>query len=511
MISPFFIIVPSLDLTHMPLCLPLRLALTLFLSSLACTAWADEDDTRQLLNKIDRTMAERERAHRVDTDPAKDNASLITIEGRTYNVQNTLEDLGPAIYVTLNLRQWSKVRQFVERYRQLPGHEPALVSMAEGMLARQDKHYGQAIASLRRAVAQNPSFARAKLELARALFEDNQSREAKALFDEVAQSTVPEQVVPVLEGYQGALRERDSWHGSVSMGTGYNSNINQGNGMTTRTQVCSFFECIETNRKMPVPIRSSSLVYDAVAERRFQIEGNHHLLVRGLSYGNYYHRHKEDEPQTYYDDNTSVIYVGYNYLSALDDVSVSPLFESYWGDRHNKYQATGLRTEWKHTLTERLQLIAQAQQKHFRFQGRERDYFENYDERMVGGSASYLLGSQTLVYGGLTYTRRTQPQVSARNKEYMASLGLYRMFDVGINLNATALYRRTRYDEADTFLGGLREDRQQIYIANLAVPRFKFAGLVPSLYVKRTVNASSIDWAYTYRQTEVALKVEKSF
>ena len=30
----------------------------------------------------------------------------------------------------------------------------------------------------------------------------------------------------------------------------------------------------------------------------------------------------------------------------------------------------------------------------------------------------------------LTYTRRTQPQESASNKEYMASLGLYRMFDV---------------------------------------------------------------------------------
>ena len=129
----------------------------------------------------------------------------------------------------------------------------------------------------------------------------------------------------------------------------------------------------------------------------------------------------------------------------------------------------------------------------------------------MGGSASYLLGGQALVYGGLSYTRRTQPQESASNKEYMVSFGLYRMFGVGLNLNATALYRRTRYDEPDYFLGGLREDRQQVYIANLSMPRFKVAGVVPNLYVKRTINASTIDWAYQYRQTEVALKLEKSF
>lgn len=495
----------------MSMCLPVRLVLMLAFTLLAGAAGADEDDTRRLLNKIDRTVNERERSHLIELDPATDDSSLITIEGRTYNVQNTLEDLGPAIYVTLNLQQWPKVRQFVERYRQLPGHEEKVVLMAEGMLARQEKRYGRAIAHLRAAVAMDPAFVRAKLELARALFEDNQSREAKVLFDEVAASAVPEQVIPVLEGYQGALQERRSWHGSVALGAGYNSNVNQANGMTTHTDVCDFFGCYRFSRKMPEPIKSSSLVYDAVAERRFQIDGHHHVLVRGLSYGNYYHRHKEDEPETYYDENTSVIYAGYNYLSALNDVSVSPLFESYYGDRHNKYQASGLRLEWKHTLTERLQLSLQGQQKHFRFQGEERDYFENYDERVVGGSASYLLGGQTLVYGGLTYTRRTQPQESASNKEYMASLGLYRMFDVGMNLNATALYRRTRYDEPDYFLGGLREDRQQIYIANLAMPRFKVAGVVPNLYVKRTINVSTIDWAYQYRQTEVALKLEKSF
>lgn len=490
-----------------------RVALLCFSALCSTALLADDDDTRLLLNKIDRGAEARERANLGAPDPAENDASLITIQGQTYNVQNTLEDLGPAIYVSINLQQWGKVRQFVERYRELPGHEPALVEMAEGLIARSERRYKQAIAHLRKADELQPGFVRARLELARTLFEDNQTREAETLFREVAATDVPEQVLSVLGEYHKGIALRREWHGSASLGFGYNSNINQGNGMTTSTQVCSvFFECFDYTRQMPRKISASSLVYDAAAERRFQITGNHHLLVRGLTYGNNYNRHSdEDDVKTWYDDNTSVLYAGYNFQSALNDVSLTPLFENYYNDHHTKYQASGVRGEWKHNLSNRLQLGLQAQHKHFRFQGEQREYFDDYDERQIGTSLSYLLDPRTLVFGSMTYTRRSQDADTASNREYMGSLGAYHSFDIGVSLSLIGLYRSTRYDEPDAFLGGLRKDRQQIYIANLSMPRLAFAGVVPSLYAKRTVTDSSIDWAYSYRQTEVALKFEKTF
>jgi len=49
---------------------------------------------------------------------------------------------------------------------------------------------------------------------------------------------------------------------------------------------------------------------------------------------------------------------------------------------------------------------------------------------------------------------------------------------VGVILNLmAALYRTTRYDEPDYFLGRLREDKQHIYIANLEMPRFALGGV----------------------------------
>jgi len=488
-----------------------RIVLPLLLALISFPALADEDNTRRLLNQIDRTVSEREQSYLPQEPRGIDPSSLITIDGTTYSVQPTLEDLEPAIYVSINLHQWEKVRQFLDKYRTLPGHEAALVAMAEGMLAREDRDYSGAIAKLNVALQNNPDFVRAKMELARVLFEDNQSREARALFGEISTSGIPEAARPVIEGFQTALDERDAWHGSFSVGLGYNSNINQENGQEDTFQVCYFFGCFPSTRKMPDPIKSSSAAYDLTLNRRVPLSGHHNILLRGISYGNFYRKHKEADPDVYYNDNTSIVYAGYNYLDARHDIAVTPLFENYYSNRSTLYQAAGLRLDWKYNLTRSLQLGFNAQHKHLYFKGDVRQYFDNYNENQIGVYGSYTLNPKTALFGGLNYTRKLREQAAARSKEYMANIGVYRVFDAGFNINAVALYRHVRNDEEDLFLGGQRKDNQRMLIVNLGMPRFAFKGITPNLYWKRTVNHSSIDWAYQYRQTEVALKLEKRF
>jgi len=497
---------------HIRVAALLLAALALPFALVPAVAQADEDDTRRLLNQMERGAAERERSQLVEEAPAGvDPASLITIGGTTYSVDNTLADLGPAIYVAINLRQWDKLRQFVDKYRRLPGHEVPLVLMAEGMLAREARDHRLAAARLRQALAAQPDFLRAKLELARVLFEDNQSAEATQLFAQISTAGIPDPVRPVIEGFQNALALRDAWHGSLSLGLGYNSNINQANGREDRLEVCYFFGCYSTTRKMPDPIASASLVYDLTLERRLQLAGHHHLLLRGIGYGRRYDKHQQGNPDVHYDEDTAILYAGYNYLDAQDDLALTPLFEHYRSDRQAKYQAAGLRLDWKRRLDERWQLGANAQRKRLRFQADARRYFDDYAESQYGVHASYMVDSATALYGGLGYTRRMQPEATARSRERMANLGVYRGFEAGVTLNATALYRHIRNDEADQFLGGRREDHQRILILNLGLPRLAFQGIVPNLYLKHTINDSNIAWAYRYRQTEAALKFEKRF
>ncbi|MGO3746647.1 MAG: hypothetical protein ACTJG9_14780, partial [Alcaligenes aquatilis] len=90
--------------------LPLLCLLLVMASS---AVQANDDDTRRLLNQIDRNLNERERSHLVEeTPPDVDPSALITINGTTYSVDATLTDLEPAIYVAINLQQWAKVDQF---------------------------------------------------------------------------------------------------------------------------------------------------------------------------------------------------------------------------------------------------------------------------------------------------------------------------------------------------------------------------------------------------------------
>lgn len=495
--------------------LRLLLAIMALSGLLTATAQADDDDTRLLLNQIDQRTAERERGYLPEeTPPGMDPASLITIGKTTYSVENTLADLEPAIYVSMNLRQWPKLAQFVQKYQQLPSYDTSLVLLAEGMLAREARDYGTAERKLEQALQANPQFSRAKLELARMYFENQKSREAAELFKQISIAGIPEAVRPVIESFENALGERNAWHGSFALGMGYNSNINQANGMSTQFITCLLpgILCRQATRTMPAPISSAMLSYDFAAMRRYPLAGHHNLLVRGISYGKLPRQNRlADNVTTHYDESTSLLYAGYNYLSASQDVSLTPLFEHNYGNHHVRYQAAGLRLDWKYTLAPGAQLGVNAQRKHFSFRGQERQYFANYDENQFGLYGSYLLNPKTALYGGFNFTRKLFPDRTASSKEYMANLGMYRHFDTGFRLNATALYRRIRNDEFNGLMGGRRKDHQQIYIVNLAMPRLAFAGVTPNLYLKRTVNNSSLDWAYAYRQTEAILKLEASF
>ena len=93
-----------------------------------------QDQTRRTLEQ--QTRGEEELAAPPGT---------LMYEGQRYQVPTTLEALAPAIYVAINTNQWSQLPGFIERYRQLAGHRPALVAMAESLFARFKNDYPLAL------------------------------------------------------------------------------------------------------------------------------------------------------------------------------------------------------------------------------------------------------------------------------------------------------------------------------------------------------------------------------
>lgn len=489
---------------------PLSRALAVLLAALfAPAAHADDDDTRFLLDKA-RRAAER-RAAQPD-EPLAPPGSVV-YEGRVHEVRTRVEELEPAIYIAINSGQWERLAEFVGRYRLLREHRPALVAMAEGLLARHDGDHARALRRMRTAHDADPADARIRLELARLRFEDNQDGEARAGFAQAIGGGLPEPVQMMAQQYLLALDDRARWHGSVALGVGYTDNINQANG----DRSCLFAwegDCV-FERRMPEPIGSAMVNYEAALGRRFHLGGNHNLQLRPVAYGSRYRRNDPADaaPVGDYSSNTAMLYLGYQWLDARDSISVTHYAEHFFRDGHTQFLAGGLQLEWRHALGRKWQLGTSLDAKRYAHTSHGLKTAADYSQYRWGLSVGYAPQDNTSLYGGLDLARKTYAIDQASSNEAAVRAGIYHVFpgEAGAFVNAMAILRFSQNDAFDGFLGARRRDRQQVYIASAGVNAWKIADMTPELRIRHSMNSSNLDWAFGFRQTEASLMLRRSF
>lgn len=488
----------------------LCIVLTIFLTSMPGSVLADEDDTRFLL---ERTRRAAEQAISMPQGDLIAPEGALLYEGQVYEVRTTVEDLEPAIYIAINTGQWDRLPDFLARYRLLRGHRMALVNMADALLARYQGDHALALKQILAAQAADPEDMRIRLELARLRFENNQDTEAQQAFTGVLALDLPDQARLMAQQYQQALAARAGWHGSMAVGFGYNNNMNQANGNYQCFLEFDGFCAFE--RSMPQPIHSSVLNYEFSVQRRFHVRGNHNVLVRPVSYGQYFRRDDKASAATVndYSRNTAILNVGYNWLSARDNVSLTPYLEHHYRNRHSDYLAKGIQLEWLHTLNGRWQLGTSLDAKRYSHTDSGLLLEGDYSQYQAGVSATYAAQSNTTLYGGLDVSRKKYAMAQASSKDWALRGGVYHAFagDAGLYLNAMGVWRFASNDEYDGFLGERRRDRQQVYIVSLGANGWRVAGMSPELRVRYSANRSNVDWAYGFRQTELSVMLRRSF
>lgn len=472
-------------------------------------AHADDDDTRFLLEQA-RRAAERRTAQ--PGELVAPPGSLV-YEGQIYTVPTRLDALEPAIYVAINTGQWDRLTEFTSRYRLLRDHRPALVAMAEALLARQQGDHALALRRMQAAYDADPEDARIRLELARLRFEDNQDGAARAAFAQAISGGLPEQVQMMAQQYLRALDERSRWHGSAALGVGHNDNINQASGDYSCLLAVEDFCLFE--RKMPKPIASSMVNYELAFVRRIRLGGNHNLQVRPVAYGSQYRRDDAAGASLIedYSSNTAMLYLGYNWLDARDSFAVTPYAEHYHRDGHTQYLARGLQLEWSRAFGNGWQLGSMLDAKRYAHTSRGLRMATDYSQYQWSLSASYMPQANTSVFGGLDATRKKHSVEQASSKELALRAGLYHVFpgEGGVFVNALGILRFSRNDAFDGFLGARRRDRQQVYILSTGVTAWKLAGMTPELRLRHSVNRSNLDWAFGFRQTEASLLLRRNF
>ncbi|HEN3611523.1 TPA: surface lipoprotein assembly modifier [Yersinia enterocolitica] len=466
----------------------------------ALSASTDDDRGQRLWLKDQQTYREKSGVAPDDDQSLLAEPLSLSLEGKTYQLGNNAQDLGLAIYLAVNHRQFRDAERLMPLYSHLPDHDPLLVLFARAEIARGGGNYTQAIAFYRQILTRSPDFLRVRLELARALYQDNQNREARALFERILSENgaeLPAGTIATIRQFTGAMDSRTGWTGSLALGYGYNSNVSQLPDRDT--------PWLSGGRpwKRDAPSDSGDINWDASLSRLVPLYGHHSLLIKGTFWGDRYPNHGE------FSENTSRLALQYQFRNARSSLAVGPLGELKVSAEKPLYTGTGVKLDAEHSFTPRLMFSLSAN-------GQKLSYKKPYDSANGHRENLYLTGiygltPQTSLFAGVDGTRVT---TRVRSDDYYQTglrAGVFSALTPDVNLLVMTTLRYSRFGEYNVFIGNERRDRQQMYMARLSAPGWTLLSFSPFVSYRYRINHSSADGLYSFRQHEVITGFETRF
>lgn len=472
---------------------------------LSPTALADQD-TNLRLNQSIEYRAKRQERQLLEGAEA---GTTLVIDGQAYRVEDNLDDLGRALYVSVQRQQWADVVAFRARYIALPGHDRMLLAYADGALARSRGDLDAAEAHYRQLLAMQGDFLPGQLELARVLFENRKDREATTAFRQISQSLGPadarnQGLGNTVDSFVEALDHRESWQGSLAVGPTFNDNLNQSSESTTTYRLETSDGVYLVQRKMPKAVSAHGIDYEATLNKRVALAGHHGVFARALAYGQAY------DGQGKYNEDTFIGNAGYSYQDGRNQYSLGPSFEYDRIGSEPMYSAWGLRGEWLHNLSETRMFKLEGEYKDMAYRRQAADIYD--------GSAASLyatlwqaLPRQWVLFGGFDLTDRDTRDATEAYFQKGLRLGVAKDFDIGLSAVLFASWRTRQYDAYSALLDDRRHEREQGYTFILRAPGLAFHYLVPSLTFKYNQVSSNVDWLYSWERNSVSLKLEKQF
>lgn len=460
-----------------------------------------DTDREQLLWQKDRqSYRDKSAAAPDDSQPMLLDGMSINLNGQTYSLKNNAQDLGQAIYLAINHRQFQDVQRLLPRYQTLSDADPLLVLFAKAEVAKLQKKYAQAIDYYQQILERSPHFLRIKLELARTYYEDNQNSESLALFTNLINDenlALPASVQQTIQQFIAAIENRTSWTGSLSLGYKYNSNINQ---VPDKNKV---WETPGGTWKMADPISASGLSLDASLSKIVPIAGHHSLQIKGTAYGDRYPHEGE------FSENTTSFATLYRFNNANSTFSVGPQLELKTVDGKRRYLGTGGRIDGDYQFTPQVILTASADYQQLHYQ-------KPYDSADGSRSSLHLTGiygvtAETSLFLGADATRVRTEVRSDDYDQLGVRAGFFSILAPDIHLLGLATYRESQFQDFNAMLNVKRHDREAMYFARLNFPNYSLFTFTPYTSYRFRDNRSSADGIYSYHQHEISVGVETRF
>lgn len=476
---------------------------------ISLSSWANDKDTSLRLNQsIELQSSQQERQILKDEEYLRGQRPTLTIDGTTHTIEHNVNDVGRALYLSIQQRQWPAVLYFLDEYLTFPDADPMLIAYAQGSLARLRGEMKQAEIEFRSLLDIQPDFLLGQLELARVLFENRKDADSEAMFQQIAVTLDPadarhQGVLTTVDSFLQAVDRRQSWQGSVAVGAVWSDNLNQ----TSESYTCLLYYgsvCL-FERQTPEAIKAHGLDYEMTLNRRFALSGHHGLFFRGLLFGQSYKEH------SIYNESQISTQFGYSYHNMRNQYSLAPTFEFSRYGNDSLYGAWGLNAEWQHYFSDKVMFKLETSYKDQQY--RKSVLADQYDGDIWSAFATawYVLPNNWTVFGGLDWTRKKAQIKQLAYEQLGVRAGVAKTFNQYVNAVLFASYREREHDAFSPLFGEQRKDREQNYTLIVRFPGLAMYGMEPNLTFKHRKVDSNIDWLYAYERNSVSLKLQKNF
>lgn len=468
---------------------------------------ADEDRANSLWQGAEAVRQDKSGSVAAPAPAGSEGQSILVIKGQALGVRHEPDELEMALFLGVNHRQWQDVRRFLETYRSVPGHQEHIAWFAEAALLRADGKLEQAEQAYRRMLDIRPDFLRGRIDLASVLVENHKNREAEDMLQVIMDNpALPPQVRDRLDhGFLRAIAARRAWSGSLALGIKRNTNLNQSQASKT----CLLYDPMGSGRcvferNIPAAIAGQGVSYEAALNRRFDVVGQHGILLRGLAYGDSYRN------QARFNEMTLAFYAGYSQQAPRSVFSVLPVVEiNRYGNR-TMYRAAGVRADLTYAATQKVTLNLFGERKKL-------FYRDGYDRNNDGiQDAVYVTVYRALPYQmavsvGVDWSSKRNDQAANSYDQRGLRLGLYKSWSKRFDASLQAIFRSRGYEGYNALLEARRRERTQTYIASVRAPGWQWWGFSPRLSWRHTRMRSNVDWLYTYDRNEFSLMLERAF
>lgn len=377
-----------------------------------------------------------------------------------------------------------------------------LERFAQAQLANKQENYADAIRLYRKMLAGNPMLTPVRIQLAIALFKNQQNNEAKGQFEKaLSDPQLPTDIADLVRQYLQVLESRDEWQVSLS------GNYLQEKNVNNASSEARIENTPLTKGQSMLPQKAHGIGYYFGLERDFNLASAHYLHVENQLLGkNYWDNHD-------YDDITNHFYLGYAHKSYRQRIAVLPYYEQQWYGNYRYKRSNGGRVEFNRWLNNQWQLSTAMEYGRNFYHGNPS---LNGSSKLTSAMALYRLNPRIFIY---TEADFVQERTKVHHYGYnLASfkLGWGQEWRWGISSRLSLSYAKRHYRDNLSLGNVIHFDKRRedaIYQLNLIAWKrdWHLFGITPKLNFRWKQQKSNFISLYSYVDKSVNVLFEKSF